>query len=39
MYMWVVKNILAPGVQDGQEPDLGAEVLGVSGNSEQGLSS
>ena len=30
-------QVLAPGVEDGQEADLGAEVLGVGGDLPQGL--
>ena len=30
-------EVLAPGVQDGQEADLGPEVLGIGGDLLQGL--
>ncbi len=33
--MGVVAQILPPSVQNGEEADLGAEVLGVSGNGAQ----
>ena len=32
----VVLEVLPPGVQDGQEPDLGPEVLGIGGDLLQG---
>ena len=37
MHVRVVLEVLTPGVQDGQEPDLGPEVLGVGGDLLQGL--
>ena len=35
--MVVAKQVLAPGVQDGEESDLGTEPLGIGGHFEQGL--
>jgi hypothetical protein len=32
MHMGMVLKVLAPGVQDGQETDLGSEVLGIGGD-------
>ena len=29
--MRVSQQVLAPGMQDGEEPDLGAQVLGIGG--------
>ena len=37
MDVGVVLQVLAPGVEDGQEADLGPEVLGVGGDLPQGL--
>ena len=37
VHMRVVFEVLAPGVQDGQEPDLGPEVLRIGGDLLQGL--
>jgi hypothetical protein len=37
MQMRMVQQILSPGVQDGEEADLGAEALGIGGNGLQGL--
>ena len=37
MQMGMVQEILPPGVQDGEEADLGAEVAGIGGNGEQCL--
>ena len=37
MHVRVVFEVLAPGVQDGQEPDLGPQVLRVGGDLLQGL--
>jgi hypothetical protein len=37
VHMGVVFEVLAPGVQDGHEPDLGPEVLRVGGDLLQGL--
>jgi hypothetical protein len=33
----VVLEVLPPGVEDGQEADLGPEVLGIGGDLLQGL--
>ena len=37
MHVGVVLEVLAPGVKDGQEADLGPEVLGIGGDLLQGL--
>ena len=37
MHMRMVLEVLAPGVEDGQEADLGPEVLGIGGDLLQGL--
>jgi hypothetical protein len=37
MHVGVVLEVLPPGVEDGQEPDLGPEVVGLGGDSQQGL--
>ena len=37
MHMRMVLEVLAPGVEDGQEPDLGPEVLGIGGDLPQGF--
>ncbi len=35
--MRVSQQVRAPGVQDGEEPDLGAQAFGIGGHFEQGL--
>ena len=35
--MRMKKQSLTPSVQNGEEPDFGAEVFGIGGNLEQGL--
>jgi hypothetical protein len=37
MQMRMMKQVLAPGVQHGEESDLGAQVLGIGGDCAQGL--
>jgi hypothetical protein len=37
MHVGMVEQILPPGVQDGEEADLGPEVLGIGGDGAQGL--
>ena len=37
MQMRMMKQVLAPGVQHGEEADLGAQVLGIGGDGAQGL--
>ena len=37
MHMGVLLEVLAPGVQDGQEADLGAKLLGIGGDLLQSL--
>lgn len=37
MQMRMMKQVLAPGVQHGEEADLGAQVLGVGSDGAQGL--
>ena len=37
--MRVLFHGLTPGVQDGEEPDLGAEAFWIGGHFEQGLGS
>ena len=37
MDVGVMLEVLPPGVEDGQEADLGPEVLGIGGDSLQGL--
>ena len=34
MHMGMMKESLAPGVQNGEKPDFGAEVLGIGGDLE-----
>src|SRR5690349_3777883 len=34
--VWMVQEILAPGVEDAEEADLSAEVLGIGGDLQQG---
>ena len=33
----ILVEVLSPGVEDGEEADVGAEVVGVPGDGEQGL--
>jgi hypothetical protein len=35
--MVMAEQVRTPGVQDGEESDLGAEALGIGGHLEQGL--
>ena len=37
MQMRMMEQVLAPGVQHGEEADLGAQVLGIGGDCAQGL--
>ena len=37
MQMWMMNQILVPGVKNGEEPDLSAEMFGVGGDGEQGF--
>ena len=37
MQVGVMEQVRAPGVEHGKKADLGAEVLGISGDGEQGL--
>lgn len=37
MQMRIMKQVLAPGVQHGEQADLGAQVLGIGGDDAQGL--
>ena len=37
MQMRMMKQVLAPGVQHGEEADLGAQVLGIGSDGAQGL--
>jgi len=39
MQVWVMEQILAPGMEHGQKADLGAEVFGIKGNSGERLRS
>jgi len=36
--MWMKEEVLPPTVQNGEKADLGAQMLGVGGDLEQGLS-
>ena len=33
----MVKQVLAPGVEDGEESDAGSQMFGIGGDGEQGL--
>ena len=33
----MIEQVLAPGVEHGEKADLGAQVLGIGGDGEQGL--
>jgi hypothetical protein len=35
--MWMMLELLIPGVEDAEEADLGAEMLRVRGNFDEGL--
>ena len=37
VHMGMMQQLLAPGMQDGDEADLGAQVLGIGGDGAQGL--
>ena len=37
MHMGMMQESLAPGVQNRQKPDLGAEMFGIGGDLEEGL--
>ena len=37
MQVRMMEQVLAPGVEHGEKANLGAQVLGISGDSEQGL--
>ncbi len=37
MHMGMMQQVLSPGVQDGEEADLGAQVLGIGGDGAQGF--
>ena len=36
MDVWMKQQILAPGVEDGEEPDFRAKMLRIGGNAPQG---
>src|SRR6266436_7999313 len=37
MQMWMIVQVLTPGMQDGEETEFGSQMAGIAGNAEQGL--